>query len=479
VPLTSYKNTTVLYHNPQILEEIDSFLPNCCWSYLSKPLHREKIIHLISYLYLKPIIDSRYDRSSFIHLSQKNFLVPNYGRDYYKRILNALEYYEIIEYDPSYRVGLETKSYRLSQKYSGLTFSSYPLKPGTALGKKLAAFKSKMENENIYGTAKGLYVKLKNEVLQLSIDYSGAKKYVMERTMSYLQNPDIIPPKPINYFKKGKLTIPKKLTPEETAAEFSRISHQCFILTGIRVTQSVTFTLKKLKRVVNMYMSDMIAIDMIHNKQFFHNPDRNGRFHTNLTNLNSDLRRFLKFRGKNIMGTDIRNSQPLFFALVLMDRFKGKDLPEDVKKYIGLCLSGQFYNHLMDEAGIPQEERKKFKTGFFKSVMFNRTPEKKWPKQAKAFKLVFPNVWDVIVELKSNEQVYGDDAYKELANILQQKEQLIMIIQSASECFKRKIPILTLHDALYCSQEHIEEVSQIILSKFADTYGVTPTLEIG
>lgn len=459
---------------------MDSLLPNFIfWNHLIKKIHREKIIHLISYLYLKPIVDSRYDRDSFIHLSQKNFLAPNYGRNYYKKILDALEYCDIIEVDPSYTVGIDTKSYRLSPKYSGFTFSSYALKPGTALGKKLIAFRINKENANIYGTAKGLYVKLKNEVHQLSIDYSGAKSYIMERTLNYLRNPDTIPPKPIKYFKKGKLTIPKKLTPEETAAEFISLSDDAYALTGIMVTQSDSFTLNKLKRVMNMHLSDMIAVDMIHNKQFFHEPDRNGRFHTNLTNLNSDLRKFLRFRGKSIVGTDIRNSQPFFFALVLMDRFKGKDLPEDVKKYIDLCLTGQFYNHLMDEANVPQEERKKFKTEFFESVMFNKTPITKWKKQAKAFKLVFPNVWDVIVELKSNVQVYGDDAYKQLANTLQQKEQLIMIIQSASECLKRKIPILTLHDALYCSQEHIEEVSQIILSKFADTYGVTPTLEIG
>jgi hypothetical protein len=473
-----------LYYLPQILSDLELSLKYTKYGFLLRDeCHAEKIIHFISHLYLLSIIDNRYDRDSFIHISSK-FLKHYYTKGHYKQIIEALKHAEILEVNESYEVGVKTKAYRIAPRYVGFKFKVHSLKPSSLISKKHLEYRNNklkgIINKDDKRIPKRVYNKLEKTLHQVTINYSAAQKFILARTVSFLKNPETIEVKqkgPV-YFKEGEMKFREVLSEEQKEEEFRKLAHACHEVTGIKVTQSEEFTLEMLQRVAYTYQSDMIAIQMIHDKQFHFSIDQNGRAHSNITNLNGDLRKFLLLNGKPLQGTDLRNSQPTFFALLLLERFEDKKMPEDVHRYINLCLEGKFYDVLMDDAGIEQSERKKFKVELFGNVFFNKVPNKRWNKHQKAFKEVFPNAWDVIVEMKSDIQTLGEDnAYKALANELQKKETHIMIHLAAAECLRRDIPIISIHDALYTHPEKLDELCYIILGKFADKYGVTPTLE--
>jgi hypothetical protein len=195
-----------------------------------------------------------------------------------------------------------------------------------------------------------------------------------------------------------------------------------------------------------------------------------GRVHTNLTNLKSKFRRFLSVNGETLVNLDIRNSQPLVFASILRDRFGQSKLPADVNKYIDLCESGTFYDHLMQESGIPAKKRSAFKKSFFRRVFFckNDPPTK----AAVAFGEVFPNVYRVIRDLKA-------DQYQALAHSLQRRESSIMIGGVATRCML-EIPaafVGTIHDSILCHPRYAEQIRQYIMESFSGV-GLIPTIRI-
>lgn len=70
---------------------------------------------------------------------------------------------------------------------------------------------------------------------------------------------------------------------------------------------------KQLKRLKALY-----AIDRIQRKDFhFLLDDKGGRFHSNLTNLKSELRNYLSWKGHKLVSLDIKNSQPLLSLMFL------------------------------------------------------------------------------------------------------------------------------------------------------------------
>jgi hypothetical protein len=100
---------------------------------------------------------------------------------------------------------------------------------------------------------------------------------------------------------------------------------------------------------------DEAAIMMIKDRQFFASVCAYGRFHSNLTNLKTSMRRFLTYGGQPLVNLDIRNSQPLFFGILLAEQYRPVPMPmhPDVRLYLDLVQAGQFYDHLMEAGRIP------------------------------------------------------------------------------------------------------------------------------
>jgi hypothetical protein len=54
--------------------------------------------------------------------------------------------------------------------------------------------------------------------------------------------------------------------------------------------------------------SRLLSLAMLHDREFFFKPDLHGRVHTNLTNLWSGFRQFLRCEGERLVNIDIANS---------------------------------------------------------------------------------------------------------------------------------------------------------------------------
>jgi len=71
--------------------------------------------------------------------------------------------------------------------------------------------------------------------------------------------------------------------------------------------------------------AQLAMIQGIASGDFFTVVDRFGRFHSNLTNLKSSLRPFLRHRGSRLCNLDVANSQPMIFCLLVIKLLSNDD----------------------------------------------------------------------------------------------------------------------------------------------------------
>lgn len=266
------------------------------------------------------------------------------------------------------------------------------------------------------------------------------------------------------------------------------------------------------------------AIIKIKNKDYIHKTDStSGRFHSNITNLPKELRRFVRVKGiQLIANVDIKNSQPYFSVLLLINprkvaRFAKSEslrkllmnlkIPDndDVKQYIDLATTGLIYEFLWDEfhkLGLryhdkgnhkrpkyPDRQSIKDEKEYDKirqivkktvyTILFDQNRQK--PSQAKlVFKELFPTVDAIFSLIRGNEP--GRDKfenYKRFSILLQTIESHV-ILDKIYLRLLRELPdtmILTIHDSIMCSQNP-EKIFTMIQEKLTKFVGKQPNLKI-
>lgn len=233
----------------------------------------------------------------------------------------------------------------------------------------------------------------------------------------------------------------------------------------------------------------MISHQMIKMKDFHFSVDEYGRVHTNLTNMSSSLRKFLKVENQKLVNIDIRNSQPLFLSVMFKHLSKtdlktsdlGKQvfyLPPllplccqkerffyaslaakpDVKMYTTLCEQGEFYDWIMDGMKVPSDDRKIFKRRFFGKVFFC---ESQMNDESEFFKKYFPSIFDFITEMKSVN-------YKVMANVLQRVESHFIIENVAARLCRQKphMFLSTIHDSFLIENHDVNFVLEVLQEEF-------------
>jgi hypothetical protein len=217
-----------------------------------------------------------------------------------------------------------------------------------------------------------------------------------------------------------------------------------------------------------------------------------GRVHTNLTSLRSDLRSYLRFDGQPLYQVDIRNSQPFFMALALRDAGRleqNRDFlqyreyllntnhtlnptpsrqsssspyvvtgdclnntrpNDDIAEYLDLCRTGLLYEHLMDLVGLPQtaENRDFVKQKFF-AVCYGDVRDGN-TRVGRAFQAAFPKCWAAVCRLKNGER--GG-----LARWMQTVESWTLIWRAGRRIMERypHAPLLTIHDSVVTTREFV------------------------
>lgn len=218
------------------------------------------------------------------------------------------------------------------------------------------------------------------------------------------------------------------------------------------------------------YNSNSVLIDKLTASELFYQVDKFGhRAHTNLTNLSGDIRKFIRVENSNLVQTDVTNSQPLFFYLVIRNINQISEVEKNL--YKELVEEGMFYEFFMGKLDTPANERDKSKRSVLTSIFFDkyRTKEDKY---IRVFKESFPNIFEFITVLKRKD-------HKLLSQKLQREESNFIFNMVVSGWLK-KYPekwILTLHDSIVVKEDDVQHANDCLLYYFGKI-GIQPKIKI-
>lgn len=216
------------------------------------------------------------------------------------------------------------------------------------------------------------------------------------------------------------------------------------------------------------------VIRIMEGKLRLERPDKRSRIYTNITNLSRKFRPYLRLNGKQLMGIDIANSQPMLAAIIFREYSKKQYgfIKDDVLEYQSMCELGLFYEDFMTLNNVQGKQRGAFKKKFFGKVFFtNEYPNEN--EMRNQFKEKYPICYEALFAIKGG---FLSKSYADFAIGLQRIEAGI-IVNANFELIEMGIDCVNIFDSLYVtSQEHLEIAKQLILDKFAE-YEITPMLK--
>lgn len=274
------------------------------------------------------------------------------------------------------------------------------------------------------------------------------------------------------------------------------------------------------------------AVQMLNNGIYHLSVDSNiKRFHSNITNLKSELRKFVTYSGKRLCSIDVKNSQPFLATIFFNKNFYSKVKDEtnlynlDQKVYSSILPSipsilsilssipsyssiimlvkstieecgnefelfctlvdrGLFYKYLSEKYGeitntkydldIPENKRK------FKGMIFEVLYSTNWfinQKEAEMkrfFRKLFPRVYKVFSLIKRKGQ------NSNLPRILQLVESEIVVRRVAkifTETYK-DVPVYTIHDSLVTLEEYKQQAYDLMKQEFEKVIQLKPSLHV-
>lgn len=243
-----------------------------------------------------------------------------------------------------------------------------------------------------------------------------------------------------------------------------------------------------------------------------------GRYHTNLTNLDSTLRRFLRVDGRPVWCVDVANSQPLLLALTLQGREVegyreyvqsvlgangiGEDQPRPTDQtppkptphtcardsdsclndFLAVCLRGGCYEPVLELANRLKTRGRPYTRQELKALLlavFYGSPADSHTLAGRAFGRLWPGVYNAIWHAKTG-AAPGDKPGAELARAMQRRESHLIIWRAAARFYQEypDVPLLTCHDSFMTTEEHIGKAEAVLKAEYQDAYGVEPTTTV-
>lgn len=234
------------------------------------------------------------------------------------------------------------------------------------------------------------------------------------------------------------------------------------------------------------------SIQAIASKDFRSTRCPYGRYHTNISCFHKVLRPFLRVDGQPLVEVDVSACQPLCLAVLLHDIKRdilisvplteeqvrlartlsifpvccasGED--DDTIRYQKDCESGKFYKRMQEICKVADDSE--VKTKVFAEVFFGK---RKKGRLLTGFRELYPTMGRLIEWVKRHD-------YKHLAHELQRIESSI-VIDDACEVMRLQhpdVPILTIHDAILTTPEHVGLVKDVLRAAF-NRRGVNPRIK--
>lgn len=296
--------------------------------------------------------------------------------------------------------------------------------------------------------------------------------------------------------------------------------HKEFQQTGAKTTRGRSEQIPNLKKLtidlgyklyteqfkddIDKYNSQKSSAILIENGQIFYSTDNtSGRFHSNATNIKSELRPFLRINGEPLGNIDVVNCQPLLSTIILTNPSKVSYMAtnpafalllqtlkvshkHDVKKYISLVVSGKIYEYLKAEFSKQDLNltRKETKIQVLR-ILFarNRKPKDEINALARAiFIESFPTVHRIFSKVRGSEKGGKTTNFKRFAILLQSIESYLMLEVILKRIY-RELPgviAITIHDSIMTGllTNQVEAVKKIMEEELTAFVGCKPQIKI-
>ena len=266
------------------------------------------------------------------------------------------------------------------------------------------------------------------------------------------------------------------------------------------------------------YNATYIHLNRFKDCDYYISVDKNiGRFHSNLTNMKSEYRNYIRYGGENLVSVDIQNSQPYLSTMLLNPDFYNKDtningndfnigrilkttsidsslhlpifpppmlvtLPEtpiisDIQLFLDLVSQGQLYDYLqmkfVDQLGLEYDNRKAVKQAVF-TILFtgNQFIGQEEAKPKKLFRELFPTVYDLFAYIKSKD--------KKLLPIILQRIESYLVLEIICKRITKEhpsIPLFTVHDSIATTVGNEKIVRDIMHDELTKYIGLEPSLK--
>ena len=230
---------------------------------------------------------------------------------------------------------------------------------------------------------------------------------------------------------------------------------------------------KEWNKIVNKYNSLYISISAINDGELFlRKNNSNGRIDTNLTNLKSELKRFIT--KKDLRQVDIVNSQPYILSLLLSlnsSLCRNNLEKSELERYVLWTKKGIFYENFEKE--YFKKTGKDISRKDIKDIMFCifYSKNNSYIKEKNIFKSIFPSIHAWIINQKK-------DKHNEFAIKMQKIESDICIENICQELDNNNIKYYTIHDAWLIDDRDVKKTMSIVIKCFQKLYMSQPTLKI-
>lgn len=255
-------------------------------------------------------------------------------------------------------------------------------------------------------------------------------------------------------------------------------------------------------------LSYLTSVNHIEDKRFryFKRNKTNGRLDTNLTNLKSNIRQFIK---GDYVSIDLKNSQPFLLGVLIDNIIHNRDTlccylhDTKLNKTFGIkgiqkillfhqnqeksemvkfrtfynsVLNGTLYDEFINchSENLSRKEAKKIMFEvLFSRNKFYRGYKKIIPYESdkRAFASAYPFVGEVVKNLKTKD-------HRTLPIFLQRLESYLFIDCISKELVNIGIIPLTIHDSVIVKAEHQEKTIEIINRVFIEQLGVKPLFHV-
>lgn len=275
------------------------------------------------------------------------------------------------------------------------------------------------------------------------------------------------------------------------------------------------------------YLSNANKILKIKNGKYYmtHDPETDGRFHSNITGFPKDFRKFLRYDGEKMAEIDISASVPTFLYYNLINYQSttkhieniinkksyyihyiltknavypdNKDIQEFGAKILGRELYASFtpkleeYYALDDTYKQWQWNEFFFPENSFKNYLRKPRPRKPTLKESKnamlsmfnaksglfdleelSFKNLYPSIFEFIKAFKKPKHNY----FSQLTLQTESYFMLEIIARRLNNKFKKKIPYFTLHDCIVTTESKLSTVLDFMETTFKAELGFQPVL---